>query len=49
MTPVNTLVDHLFRHEAGRITAALTRALGARNLELAEEATQEALIRALQS
>ena len=49
MTPVNTLVDHLFRHEAGRITAALTRVLGARNLELAEEATQEALIRALQT
>ena len=49
MTRVSTLVDHLFRHEAGRITAALTRALGARNLELAEEATQEALIRALQT
>jgi RNA polymerase sigma-70 factor (ECF subfamily) len=42
-------VDHLFRHEAGRITSALTRAMGARYLELAEEATQEALIKALQN
>ncbi|MBL8237126.1 MAG: RNA polymerase subunit sigma-24 [Bryobacterales bacterium] len=49
MSAVNPLVDHLFRHEAGRITAALTRALGARHLELAEEATQEALTRALQT
>jgi RNA polymerase sigma-70 factor (ECF subfamily) len=49
VTPVNSLVDHLFRHEAGRITAALTRALGTRNMALAEEATQEALIRALQT
>ncbi|MFN0104580.1 MAG: RNA polymerase sigma factor [Bryobacteraceae bacterium] len=49
MTPANLLVDHLFRHEAGRITAALTRALGARHLALAEEATQEALVRALQT
>ena len=49
MSAVNSLVDHLFRHESGRITAALTRALGARNLALAEEATQEALIRAMQT
>lgn len=49
MSAVPTLVDHLFRHEAGRITSALVRALGARHLALAEEATQEALIRALQS
>lgn len=46
--PVHALVDHLFRHEAGRITAALVRILGAKYLELAEEASQEALVRALQ-
>lgn len=45
---VDSFVDHLFRHEAGRITAALTRALGTQYLTLAEEATQEALIKALQ-
>lgn len=49
MSAVPQLVEHLFRHESGRITAALTRALGARHLALAEEATQEALIRALQT
>jgi RNA polymerase sigma-70 factor (ECF subfamily) len=49
LSAVPQLVEHLFRHESGRITAALTRALGARHLALAEEATQEALIRALQS
>ena len=48
MGGVPTLVEHLFRHEAGRITASLTRALGARHLGLAEEATQEALVRAMQ-
>ncbi len=46
---VNGLVSHLFRHESGRITAALTRALGSRHLALAEEAAQEAMLRALQT
>jgi RNA polymerase sigma-70 factor (ECF subfamily) len=49
LSSVHSLVDHLFRHEAGRITAALTRALGSRYLSLAEEATQEALVRAMQT
>src|SRR5262249_61193975 len=30
--------EHLFRREAGRLTAALTRAFGVHNLALAEEA-----------
>jgi RNA polymerase sigma-70 factor, ECF subfamily len=46
---VDGLVAHLFRHESGRITAALTRALGSRHLALAEEAAQEAMLRALQT
>lgn len=46
---VHSLVEHLFRHQAGRIVAALTRAMGTRYLALAEEATQEALIRAMQT
>ena len=41
------LVDHLFRHEAGRMVAALTRSFGAANLPLAEEVVQEALLQAL--
>lgn len=43
------LVDHLFRQQAGRLTATLARRLGARNIDLAEEAVQTALLRALQS
>ena len=39
----------MFRHQAGRILARLTRLLGPRNLEVAEEAVQEAMVRALQS
>ena len=42
-------VDRLFRHEAGRMVARLTRLLGPRRFDLAEEAVQEALCSALQS
>ena len=41
------LVDHLFRHQAGRITATLTKILGVDHLELAEDVVQEALLKAL--
>ncbi|MFL5309709.1 MAG: RNA polymerase sigma factor [Myxococcales bacterium] len=42
------LVDHLFRHEAGRLAAALVRVLGPANLELAEDVVQETLCHALE-
>lgn len=42
------VVEQLFRHSAGRIVATLARALGPARLDLAEEAVQEALLRALQ-
>jgi RNA polymerase sigma factor (sigma-70 family) len=45
---VPQLVGHLFRREAGRIVATLTRILGVKNLALAEDVVQEALLRALQ-
>jgi RNA polymerase sigma-70 factor (ECF subfamily) len=45
---VESLVDHLFRHEAGRLIAILTRAFGPENLDLAEDVTQDALIKALE-
>jgi RNA polymerase sigma-70 factor (ECF subfamily) len=45
---VPELVDHLFRREAGRMVAALTRILGVKNIALAEDVVQEALIRALE-
>jgi RNA polymerase sigma-70 factor (ECF subfamily) len=43
------LVDHLFRNRAGQMVAYLTRALGAEHLDIAEEAVQEALLKALQT
>jgi RNA polymerase sigma-70 factor (ECF subfamily) len=42
------LDEHLFRHQAGRLVAALTRLFGPHNLELAEDVVQEALCRALE-
>jgi RNA polymerase sigma factor (sigma-70 family) len=40
--------DHLFRREAGRMVAALTRLFGVHNLALAEDVVQDALCRALE-
>jgi RNA polymerase sigma-70 factor (ECF subfamily) len=42
------LIDHLFRHQAGRMVSTLTRILGPKNLVLAEDVVQEALVRALE-
>jgi RNA polymerase sigma factor (sigma-70 family) len=42
------LSDHLFRHEAGRMVAALTRVFGLHNLALAEDVVQDAFCRALE-
>jgi RNA polymerase sigma-70 factor (ECF subfamily) len=44
-----TLLEHLFRHQAGRTIARLTRLLGPAHLDLAEETVQEAMLRALQT
>ncbi len=43
------LLEHLFRHQSGRITARLVRLLGPAHVALAEEAVQDALVRALQT
>jgi RNA polymerase sigma factor (sigma-70 family) len=43
------LADHLFRREAGRMVASLARSLGVRHLTLAEDAVQDALVRALET
>src|SRR5215472_11751471 len=40
--------DHLFRHEWGRMVAALTRIFGVHNLALAEDVAQEAFCRAIE-
>ena len=46
---VGRSVEHLFRHESGRIVSYLTRLLGPEHMDLAEEVVQEALLKALQS
>jgi RNA polymerase sigma factor (sigma-70 family) len=45
----DALVASLFRHESGRLVAALTRLFGPHNLQLAEDVVQEALVTALQA
>jgi len=47
-SPWSSEVDHLFRHEAGRLVSILTRIFGAHNLALAEDVVQEAFMKALQ-
>jgi len=42
------LHEHLFRHEAGRMTASLTRLFGVQNLALVEDVVQDAFCRALE-
>ena len=42
------LTDHLFRHEASRMVAVLTRIFGVHNLALAEDVVQDAFCRALE-
>ncbi len=42
------LIEHLFRHESGRMVSALTRLFGAHNLALAEDVVQEAFAKAFQ-
>jgi RNA polymerase sigma-70 factor (ECF subfamily) len=43
------VVDHLFRREAGKMIATLTRILGFENLQLAEDVVQDALLKAMQN
>ena len=44
---INQLVDHLYRHEAGKLIAVLTRVFGPANIELAEDVVQDSLIEAI--
>lgn len=46
-TQVKHQVDHLFRHEYGKITAILTSSFGTQHLETVEDAVQEALLKAM--
>ncbi len=44
---IHQTIDHLFRHESGKITAVLTRLLGFRNLETAQDIVQDTLMQAM--
>lgn len=44
---VGPLVEHLFRRESGKLTAALTRFFGSAHLELAEDVVQDTLLKAM--
>jgi RNA polymerase sigma factor (sigma-70 family) len=46
---VQQLVGHLFRHEAGKMAAVLSRLLGFTNLETAEDIVQDTLLQAMNS
>lgn len=44
---INQLVDHLFRHESGKMIAVLSRLLGLQNLEVAQDIVQDTLLQAM--
>lgn len=46
---INQLVDHLFRHESGKMIAVLSRLLGLQNLETAQDIVQDTLLQAMHS
>jgi RNA polymerase sigma-70 factor (ECF subfamily) len=47
--PAAPLVEHFFRHEAGRLVSVLTRIFGWRNFELVEDMVQATLLHALEA
>ncbi|MCB0356717.1 MAG: RNA polymerase sigma factor [Bdellovibrionales bacterium] len=49
MSQVHATLDHLFRREFGKTVGRLTRFLGPSHLDLAENAVQEAMLKAVQS
>jgi RNA polymerase sigma-70 factor (ECF subfamily) len=44
---INTLVEHLFRQDSGKIVSVLTRVFGTDNLDLAEDVMQDSLVEAI--
>lgn len=46
---VHLLIGHLFRHEAGKMAAVLTRFLGVDHLDTAEDLVQDTLLKAMET
>ena len=44
---INQIVDHLFRHESGKMIAVLSRLLGLQNIEIAQDLVQDTLLQAM--
>src|SRR6187549_186574 len=44
---VSKLVDHLFRHESGKMISVLSKLLGLQNLETAQDIVQDSLLQAM--
>jgi RNA polymerase sigma factor (sigma-70 family) len=44
---INQLVDHLFRHESGKMIAVLSRLVGLQNIEIAQDLVQDTLLQAM--
>lgn len=44
---INQLVDHLFRHESGKMISVLSRLLGLQNIEAAQDIVQDTLLQAM--
>jgi RNA polymerase sigma-70 factor (ECF subfamily) len=44
---INTLIDHLFRYESGKLVSVLTRIFGSENIDLAEDVVQDSLVEAI--
>jgi RNA polymerase sigma factor (sigma-70 family) len=49
LSEVPLLIDHLFRHEAGKMVSHLTKLFGLNNLNLAEDVVQDTLLRAMET
>jgi RNA polymerase sigma-70 factor (ECF subfamily) len=44
---ISQTVDHLFRHESGKMVAVLSRLLGLQHLEVAQDLVQDSLVQAM--
>jgi RNA polymerase sigma-70 factor (ECF subfamily) len=44
---IDATVDHLFRHESGKMVAVLSKLLGLQNIEVAQDLVQDALVLAM--
>lgn len=47
-SPHRQVVEHLFRHQSGKMVAVLSRIFGIHNLEMVEDVVQEAFLKAMQ-